>query len=191
MVSPPGWLGEKSGRGFYQRVKKGGESEILTLDPATMEYRPQRRPASPRSMPCAASRKLARTACARCWNRCSRRVSREIRRSNLSGAPLQETCVYAARRVPEISDSIADIDRAMRWGFGWELGPFEVWDTLGVERMAGRLAQEKRELPPMVTRLLSAGQRRASTNPSRAIYLRSTWRRMATRKSASRLASSS
>ena len=53
---------------------------------------------------------------------------------------LSEMCAYAARRVPEISDSVADVDRAMRWGFGWELGPFEVWDVLGVENVAKRFA---------------------------------------------------
>jgi len=152
-----GWLGEKSGRGFYQRVKKGGDSEILTLDPGTMEYRPQKKA------------RFASLDAVRGIESLPDRL-RALLEPVLAGQPgdkaqqfiwstTSETCVYAARRVPEISDSIADIDRAMRWGFGWELGPFEVWDALGVERMAGRLAQEKRELPPLVTRLLSAGQK--------------------------------
>jgi 3-hydroxyacyl-CoA dehydrogenase len=72
---------------------------------------------------------------------------------------LSETCLYAARRVPEISDSLADVDRAMRWGFAWELGPFEMWDTLGVEAAAARLAQENRPLPPLVAGLLSTGRK--------------------------------
>ena len=136
-----GWLGEKSGRGFYQRVKKGGDSEILTLDPAKMEYRPRRRRALPRSKWCAASR-------------ASRERLRALLDPVLAGQPgdkaqqfiwslISETCLYAARRIPEISDSIADVDRAMRWGFAWELGPFELWDALGVERMAQRLAAGK------------------------------------------------
>jgi 3-hydroxyacyl-CoA dehydrogenase len=68
-------------------------------------------------------------------------------------------CLYAARRVPEISDSIVDVDRAMRWGFGWELGPFEVWDAIGVEPMAKQLEKEGKPLPPIVTDLLSSGKK--------------------------------
>ena len=56
---------------------------------------------------------------------------------------LSETCLYAARRVPEIADSMVDVDRAMRWGFAWELGPFEVWDAIGVERMAEALGARR------------------------------------------------
>ena len=151
-----GWLGEKSGQGFYKRVKKGGESEILTLDPATMEYRPQ------------AKARFASLGTARDIETVPERL-RAILEPVLAGQPgdkaqqfiwqaLSETCLYAARRVPEISDSIADVDRAMRWGFAWELGPFEMWDALGVERMAQKLAQEKRELPPLVARLLASGK---------------------------------
>jgi 3-hydroxyacyl-CoA dehydrogenase len=57
---------------------------------------------------------------------------------------LSGMCLYAARRVPEISDSIVDVDRAMRWGFGWELGPFETWDAIGVAPMQ-RLGGEHRQ----------------------------------------------
>ncbi len=67
--------------------------------------------------------------------------------------------LYAARRIPEIADSIADVDRAMRWGFGWELGPFEICDALGVEAVARRWTAEGRDLPPLFTRLLSAGRK--------------------------------
>jgi 3-hydroxyacyl-CoA dehydrogenase len=152
-----GWLGEKSGHGFYQRVKKGGDSEILTLDPAKMEYRPR------------AKARFASLEAVRGIESLPERL-RGLLDPILAGQPgdkaqqfvwglYSETCIYAARRIPEISDSIADVDRAMRWGFAWELGPFELWDVLGVERMAQRLQQEKRELPPLVTRLLAAGKK--------------------------------
>jgi 3-hydroxyacyl-CoA dehydrogenase len=72
---------------------------------------------------------------------------------------ISEMCLYAARRVPEISDSIADVDRAMRWGFGWELGPFETWDAIGVESMAKQFEKEGKALPPLVTTLLSSGKK--------------------------------
>src|SRR5712664_1588031 len=118
-----GWLGEKSGRGFYQRVKKSsGESEILTLDPAKMEYRPQQKA---RFASIEAGKAIEDT----------RERLRMLAGPVLAGKEadkaqkfiwgvISEMCLYAARRVPEISDSIVDVDRAMRWGFGWELGPF-------------------------------------------------------------------
>jgi 3-hydroxyacyl-CoA dehydrogenase len=151
-----GWLGEKSGRGFYQRVKKGGDSEILTLDPAKMEYHPR------------AKARFASLEMARGIESLPERL-RALLDPVLAGQPgdkaqqfiwgvYSDTCLYAARRIPEISDSIADVDRAMRWGFAWELGPFELWDVLGVERMVQRFQQEKRELPPLVARLLAAGR---------------------------------
>ena len=151
-----GWLGEKSGRGFYQRVKKGGESEILTLDPATMEYRPRQ------------NARFASLDAVRTIDDTRERL-RALAGPVLAGQPgdlaqkflwatLSEMCLYAARRVPEIADSLVDVDRAMRWGFGWELGPFELWDALGVEAVARRLEKEGEALPPLVTGLLSSGK---------------------------------
>src|SRR5947209_8169036 len=72
---------------------------------------------------------------------------------------LSEMCLYAARRVPEIADAVVDVDRAMRWGFAWELGPFEIWDAVGVEVMAKQLEHAGKPLPPLITRLLSSGQK--------------------------------
>jgi 3-hydroxyacyl-CoA dehydrogenase len=152
-----GWLGEKSGRGFYQRVKSGGDSEIHTLDPATMEYRARQKARF-------GSLEMGRTI----EDTPSR--LRALLGPVLAGQPgdkaqqfiwsaLSEMCLYAARRVPEIADSVADVDRALRWGFGWELGPFEVWDALGVEAVRKRLTEENRALPPLVTQLLSSGKK--------------------------------
>jgi len=153
-----GWLGEKTGRGFYQRVKKsGGESEILTLDPAKMEYRPQQKA---RFASIEAGKAIENT----------RERLRMLVGPLLEGKEgdkaqkfiwgvLSEMCLYAARRVPEISDSIVDVDRAMRWGFGWGLGPFETWDAIGVESMAGQLEKEGKKLPPLVTELADAGKK--------------------------------
>jgi 3-hydroxyacyl-CoA dehydrogenase len=151
-----GWLGEKSGRGFYQRVKKGGESEILALDPGKMEYHPRQRARF-------ASFEMARTIDD------SRTRLQSILGPVIAGqtgdkaqqflwALTSETALYAARRIPEIADSIVDIDRAMRWGFAWELGPFEICDALGVEALARRWTAEGRELPPLFARLLASGK---------------------------------
>ena len=153
-----GWIGDKTGRGFYQRVKKsGGESEILTLDPAKMEYRPQQKA---RFASIEAGKAIEDT----------RERLRMLVAPELSGKEgdkaqkfiwgmISEMCLYAARRVPEISDSIVDVDRAMRWGFGWELGPFETWDVVGVEPMATQFEREGKPLPPVVTKLLAGGNK--------------------------------
>jgi 3-hydroxyacyl-CoA dehydrogenase len=152
-----GWLGEKTGRGFYQRVKKGTDSEILTLDLSTMEYRPRQKARF-------ASIEMGRTIDD------IRERLRAFLGPLLAGQPgdkaqqflwssISQTCLYSARRVPEISDSLADVDRAMRWGFAWELGPFEMWDALGVEGMSQRLSSEGHTLPPLVTKLLASGKK--------------------------------
>jgi 3-hydroxyacyl-CoA dehydrogenase len=153
-----GWLGDKTGSGFYKRVKKsGGESEILTLDPVKMEYRPQQKA---RFASIEARKAIEDT----------RERLRMLAGPALEGKEgdkaqkfiwgvLSGMCLYAARRVPEIADSIVDVDRAMRWGFVWELGPFEVWDAIGVEPMAKQLEKEGSALPPIVTALLSSGKK--------------------------------
>lgn len=152
-----GWLGEKAGRGFYQRVRGDAESEILVLDWQTMEYRPRRHP------------KLPALDAVRLVDDLPERL-RALLAPALAGksagnigqflwGAVSQSCLYAARRVPEIADSIVDVDRAMRWGFAWELGPFETWDAIGVEPMARALEREGNQLPPLVTRLLAAGHR--------------------------------
>src|SRR3984893_14655600 len=153
-----GWLGEKNGRGFYMRVKKsGGGSEILTLDPARRDGRPQQ---TARFASIEAGKAIEET----------RERLRMLVGPVLAGKEgdkaqkflwgvLSETRLYAARRVPEISDSIVDVDRAMRWGFGWELGPFEAWDAIGAESMSKQLEKEGKALPPLVTDLFASGKK--------------------------------
>ncbi|MBS1867916.1 MAG: 3-hydroxyacyl-CoA dehydrogenase, partial [Acidobacteria bacterium] len=135
-------LGDKTGQGFYKKIKGAGEKEILTLDTSTFEYRPRQKA------------KFASIEAGKAVDDTRERL-RALVGPILAGQPgdkaqqfiwgaLSETCSYAARRVPEISDNIADVDRAMRWGFGWELGPFEVIDSLGVENFAAQLKKENR-----------------------------------------------
>jgi 3-hydroxyacyl-CoA dehydrogenase len=151
-----GWLGDKTGSGFYKRVKKaGGESEILTLDPAKMEYRPQQKArfaSIEAGKAVEDTRDRLRMLTTPALEGKDGDKAQKFIRGVLSGM-----CLYAARRVPEISDSILDVDRAMRWGFGWELGPFEVWDAIGVEGAAKQLEKEGQPLPPLVARVLSSG----------------------------------
>ncbi len=161
-----GWLGEKTGQGFYKRVKKGADSEILSLDAATMEYRPRQKA---RFASLEAARSIEGT---RERLRAILAPVLAAHDSNKAGGPapldkaqdflwrsLSATCLYAARRIPEISDSIADVDHAMQWGFAWELGPFETWDALGVEAVARRVTQQGKPLPPLVERLIASGNK--------------------------------
>ena len=154
-----GWLGEKTGGGFYKRVKgDGGESEILTLDWHAMEYRPRQK-ASFASIEAGKGIESTRERLgvllapgieAQAADKLGDKANQFLW-STISG-----TCLYAAKRIPEIAESIVDVDRAMRWGFGWQLGPFEIWDAVGVPRMAAALEREGKALPPLVTGVLAS-----------------------------------
>jgi 3-hydroxyacyl-CoA dehydrogenase len=149
-----GWLGDKTGGGFYKRVKKGGESEILTLDWQKMEYRPKKKAKfgsieAGKGIEDTQARIRALVAPA------IEGKGVDIANQFLWGS-LSESCLYAARRVPEIANSTVDVDRAMRWGFAWELGPFEVWDAIGVEKMAGAIEREGKSIPPIVSKVLAS-----------------------------------
>jgi 3-hydroxyacyl-CoA dehydrogenase len=123
-----GLLGEKSGQGFYRRVKRGdGESEILTLDHETLEYRP-RKPVKLPSLDMASSIPDTGERIKTLFNG-KDQVGRFLR------ATLAPALVYAASVAPEIAYSPDDVDRVMRWGFGWELGPFETADAIGIDRV--------------------------------------------------------
>jgi 3-hydroxyacyl-CoA dehydrogenase len=152
------WIGDKTGSGFYKRVKKaGGESEILTLDPVKMEYRPQQKArfaSIEAGKGIESTRERLRMLCAPALEGKEGDKAQKFIWGVLSGM-----CLYAARRVPEISDSIVDVDHAMRWGFGWELGPFEIWDAIGVQAMAKQLEKEGHAQPPLVTDLLASGKK--------------------------------
>jgi 3-hydroxyacyl-CoA dehydrogenase len=150
-----GWLGEKTGGGFYKRVKgAGGESEILTLDWKTMEYRPQQKA----KFPSIEAGKAIEDTRQRLQMLSGPAMdgSGGDKANKFIWSALSEACLYSARRVPEIANTVVDVDRAMRWGFGWELGPFEIWDAIGVERMAKALEPAAKQMPPLVARLLAS-----------------------------------
>jgi len=151
-----GWLGDKTGQGFYKRVKGEGEREILTLDVHTMEYRARQKA------------RFASLESAKTIEDTTERLRALIgpvlegqkgdKAQQFLWGLISETCLYAARRVPEISDHVADVDCAMRWGFAWELGPFELMDVIGVKAFASGVQREGRALPPVLEKLLSSGR---------------------------------
>ncbi len=152
-----GWLGDKTGQGFYKKLKGEGEKEILTLDVNTMEYRPRQKA------------RFASLEMGKAIEDTGERLRALIgpvlegqkgdKAQQFLWGGLSETCLYAARRVPEISDHIEDVDRAMRWGFGWELGPFEMMDAIGVKAFAAQVQKEGRTVPPVIERVLASGRK--------------------------------
>jgi 3-hydroxyacyl-CoA dehydrogenase len=145
-------LGEKTRQGFYKKAKgKEGESEILTLDFETLEYRPRQK-ARFASLDMARNVEDVRERTAMLFNAPDR--AGEFYRKVLS-----ESFHYTASRIPEISDDIVAIDNAMMWGFNRECGVFESFDAVGVEKVIGIWEKENRSIPPIVEELLASGKK--------------------------------
>jgi 3-hydroxyacyl-CoA dehydrogenase len=151
-----GWLGDKTGQGFYKKVKGSGEKEILTLDVNTLEYRPRQK-AKFASLEIGKAIEDTRERLRALVGPVLESQKGDKAQQFLWGG-LSETCLYASRRVPEISDSLVDVDRAMRWGFGWELGPFEMMDAIGVKAFAAQVQKEGRLLPSVIEKVLASGR---------------------------------
>ena len=142
------WLGEKTGAGFY---KKDGK-EIRTLDWKTLAYRERQKARFPaldaaQSVPDVGAR-------------LQQILAGKDEAAQFLWRVLSATSLYAAARVPEISDDVASIDRAMEWGYGWGLGPFRLMDALGVAAFAERAGAEGRPIPALVEALLASGRKR-------------------------------
>jgi 3-hydroxyacyl-CoA dehydrogenase len=151
-----GWLGDKTGQGFYKKVKGGGEKEILALDYNTMEHRPRQKPrfaSLEMGKSIEDTRERLRVLLGPIFE--GQKVDKA---QQFIWGGLSEMCLYAARRIPEISDSIADIDQAMKWGFAWEMGPFELMDAIGAKAFAAQVQKEGRALPAAIERLLAGGR---------------------------------
>jgi 3-hydroxyacyl-CoA dehydrogenase len=142
-----GWLGEKSGQGFYKRV--GKDREIWALDLKTLEYHP------------AGKAKFPAVEAARNMEALGERLRALVKASDRAGDFLwtlfRDLILYSAERVPEISDRIVEVDRAMRWGYAHKLGPFELWDALGFEHVCDRIEKSGRPLPAHIVELRRAG----------------------------------
>ncbi|MFH1755976.1 MAG: 3-hydroxyacyl-CoA dehydrogenase/enoyl-CoA hydratase family protein, partial [Candidatus Latescibacterota bacterium] len=143
-------LGDKSNGGFYMKTKKDGKTEILTLDYNTFEYRERQRPELP-------ALEITR-AIEDAGGRIRAILKGKDKAAGYLWRVLSETMVYAANRLGEISDDIANIDNAMKWGFNWEQGPSELWDAIGVERTVERLEEEGRTVPDVAKKVLAAGK---------------------------------
>ncbi|MDQ0087701.1 3-hydroxyacyl-CoA dehydrogenase [Paenibacillus anaericanus] len=144
-----GWLGEKSGQGFYLKKKGVGGSEILSLQLTTLDYVPQKKMTSG-SLEAA---KLAKGARAKT----KALITAGDRYSEFAWNILKQVLIYSAEKVGEIADSINEIDEAMKWGFNWELGPFETWDAIGLVKSVGRMEKEGLNVPRWVKEWIAKG----------------------------------
>jgi 3-hydroxyacyl-CoA dehydrogenase len=144
-----GWLGDKTGQGFYKRVGKGDNKEFHALDWKTLEYHPAQKVKFPSAD---AARNIEDLP-----ERLRTLVRGTDRVGNFLWSLFSDLFLYSAGMIPEISDRIVEIDQAMRWGYANKLGPFELWDALGFQNVINRLESEKRELPENIQKLVSRG----------------------------------
>lgn len=140
-----GWLGAKSGQGFF---KKEGKA-ILELNLSTFEYEPVKKLAAP-------SLEMAKQARGP-GGKLKTLIYAKDRVGELLWNSFAPTLIYSAQLTGEIADDILAIDNAMKWGFGWAQGPFEMWDAIGVEKSVAKMKEEGREIPAFVTALLEKG----------------------------------
>ncbi|WP_096911835.1 3-hydroxyacyl-CoA dehydrogenase/enoyl-CoA hydratase family protein [Neobacillus jeddahensis] len=140
-----GWLGSKSGQGFF--LKKG--KEILELDPTTLEYGPRKKLTTP-------SIQLAKQEKGTA-NKLKALVYTEDQAGKFLWNTFSASFVYSAELLGVIADDIVAIDSAMKWGFGWDMGPFEAWDAIGVERSVQKMKEAGMDVPEWVTDMLEKG----------------------------------
>jgi 3-hydroxyacyl-CoA dehydrogenase len=161
------WLGDKTKGGFYKKnvgraptpaePGKGKEDERMAIDWKTLEYHPRQKP------------KFAALDMAKNVDDPGARVrtllgldgeapQKADKASIFLWTALSDLWTYSANRIPEISDSIVEIDRTMRLGFNWELGPFELWDAAGVEATVARMKKEGRPVAATVEKLVASGR---------------------------------
>ena len=143
-------LGDKTGGGFFKKSKDAeGKRQILELDLNTFEYKPQEKTKFPSLDAAKQIEDLPKRVKTLVWGddkvgeflwKTSSRISR-----------------YAANRIPEIADTIVEIDNAIKWGFGWEIGVFEAWDAIGVKESVERMEKEGQAVPENVQKMLDSG----------------------------------
>ncbi len=143
-------LGNKTKGGFWKVEKKEGKKQILALDLKSLEYRPKEKV---RAESVGEVKSMEDTA---------ERIRYFFEEADddagdLVWKGLSDSMVYAANRVPEIADDIVNVDNALKWGFNWKLGPFELWDAIGVEEVVDRLEEDDRPVPELAKKVLEKG----------------------------------
>ncbi len=140
-----GWIGAKAKQGFFMKKDK----EILELDPATLEYGPMKKLKTPSIEQAKQAKGLA--------NKVKTLIYANDRTGELLWNIIAPTLRYSAELHGEIADDIVSIDNAMKWGFGWQQGPFEIWDAIGVEKSIAKMKEEGQTIPAFAQQLLDKG----------------------------------
>jgi 3-hydroxyacyl-CoA dehydrogenase len=153
------WLGDKTKGGFYKKVKSPAkEDERMAIDWKTLEYHPRQKPKFP-ALDMARNVEETGARLRMLLGLDGSGPAKGDKAGAFLWASLSDLWNYSANRVPEISDSIVAIDRAMKLGFNWELGPFELWDAAGVEATVARMKKEGKPIAANVDKLLASGQK--------------------------------
>ena len=141
-----GRLGQKTKAGFYKKTEEG----ILSVDLKTGEYKDQKKVLFDGYRVAKAFQKVESRIKALAFN--------DDKAGKFMWEITADSLIYSANRIPEISDDIINIDNAMKWGYGWELGPFECWDAMGVQATVKRMKKENKKVPNWVEEMLSSGR---------------------------------
>lgn len=143
-------LGDKTGGGFFKKSKDAeGNRVILELDLNTFEYKPQQKTKFPSLEEAKAIEDIPTRVKKLVWG--ADRVGQFLWKTSA------RISIYAANRIPEIADTIVEIDNAIKWGFGWEIGVFEAWDAIGVKESVERMKAEGMKVPENVQKMLDSG----------------------------------
>jgi 3-hydroxyacyl-CoA dehydrogenase len=143
-------FGNKTRGGFYKKEKKPDQPPIsLVINPETGEYEDYKAP----EFPCLAAARSARTLA----EKMRAVVNGEDRGAKYAWSALSGWLIYAANRIPEIADTIVEIDNAMKWGYNYQMGPFESWDAIGVAASVVRMEAEGKSVPAAVKKMLEKG----------------------------------
>ena len=155
-------LGDKTGQGFYKKIKKDGKKEILALDLKTMEYRPKQKA------------KFATLEMTQNIGKVIERYKVLVKGKDKAGEFYRKTFsglfAYASHRIPEIADHLYQIDDAMKAGFGWEYGPFQIWDAIGLKKAVEMMNNEGKKPADWVLKMTEKGVDRFYTVKDGATY---------------------
>ncbi len=145
------WLGDKTKQGFYKKTKNAaGKSELLSFDLTTGDYRPKQK-VEIDSIGDVKDIEDVR-------ERVKAFINSKDKGGELAWKVTRDSLIYAAKRIPEVADDIVNVDNAMKWGFNWDIGPFEVLDSLGVKEVADRIAKDGLEVPALLKQVMEKGE---------------------------------
>jgi 3-hydroxyacyl-CoA dehydrogenase len=147
-----GRMGDKSGAGFYKKTTIDGQRAILAVDLESLEYRPKQKVRLDCIGAARKADKLADKLKAMVYG------AEDDPGVQLAWAVTADTLIYSANRIPEIAADIVNLDNALKWGFGWDIGPFETWDAIGVAESVTKMEAEGRQVPAWVKSMLASGR---------------------------------